>query len=85
MLTQSEIILKEANLDFSIVHALVAQSINNAIQSGPLNTQTGPAKRNDLEVLDTHIELLNSKPETQDLYRMVSQQILNHYQHNIDE
>ena len=84
MLTQSESILQDANLDFDLIHALIAQSINNAIQSGPQKSQTGPAKRNDFEVLDTHMKLLESKPEHQELYKLVSQQILNHYQNNID-
>lgn len=82
MLTLSENILNEANLDFNIVHALIAQSINNAIQLGPENAQTGPAKRCDFEVLDTHIEMLTEKPEMQNLYKIVSQQILDHYQTN---
>lgn len=85
MLTQAEILLKEANLDFSLLHPLIAQSINNAIQIGPQNAQTGPAKRNDMEVLDKHMKVLNAKPEIQDLYRIISQQILDHNQHNPDE
>lgn len=84
MLTQSETILKDANLDFSLIHALIAQSINNAIQSGPDHSQTGPAKRADYEVLDKHMQLLESKPEHQELYKLVSQQILDNYQTNLD-
>ncbi len=83
MLTQSESILKEVSLDFSMLHELIAQSINNAIQLGPQKSQTGPAKRNDLEVLDTHMELLSNKPDIQNLYKMISQQIL--HANNWDE
>jgi predicted short-subunit dehydrogenase-like oxidoreductase (DUF2520 family) len=82
MLTQSEKILEDANLDFSIVHALIAQSVNNAINTGPKNVQTGPAKRNDFEVLDTHMQILSNKPDVQNLYKIISQQILDHYQIN---
>jgi len=85
MLTQSETILKEANLDFSLLHALIAQSINNAIQVGPQIAQTGPAKRSDFEVLDTHLEMLNTRPELQILYKTISEQILDHYQADSDE
>ncbi len=80
MLAQSENILKDAKLDFDILHALIAQSVNNAIQIGPQKAQTGPAKRNDLEVLDKHMEMLNHKPKIQELYQSISQQILDHYQ-----
>lgn len=85
MLSQSENILRDSNLDLSIMHALIAQSVNNAIQLGPTKAQTGPAKRNDFIVLDTHMELLKNKPEIQDLYKLVTEQILNHYQNNLDE
>lgn len=84
MLIQSESILKNTNLDFKLVHALISQTINNAIQLGPQVAQTGPAKRKDIEVLDKHLEMLNNKPEIQKLYQLVSQQILDHYQNNID-
>ena len=85
MLTQSETILKEANLEFDIIHALIAQSVNNAIQLGPQNAQTGPAKRGDFEVLDAHLEMLNNKPELQKLYKTISQQILDHSQEDSNE
>ena len=85
MLTQSEKILKEANLDFSIMHTLIAQSINNAIQLGPQSAQTGPAKRGDFAVLDAHMELLANKQDLHTLYKTISQQILDHYQEDSDE
>lgn len=84
MLTQAETILKDAKLDLSILHSLIAQSVNNVIQSGPISAQTGPAKRNDFEVLDAHIELLHGKSDLQDLYKLITQQILDQYQHNWD-
>ena len=85
MLTQSEAILTEANLDFSLLHALIAQSINNVIQMGPQKSQTGPAKRSDFEVLDTQLEMLNNRPELQTLYKTISEQILDHYQTESNE
>ncbi len=85
MFTQSESILKDAGLDFSIIHALIAQSVNNVIQAGPENAQTGPAKRNDFEVLDAHMEMLINKPDLQNLYKIITQQIVDHYQTDIDE
>lgn len=85
MLIKCERILKEANLDFKIVHSLITQSITNALEMGPINAQTGPAKRNDFEVLDKHIELLEKKPEVQELYRMVSQQIIDQFQTSSDQ
>ena len=45
----------------------------------PLAAQTGPASRNDSEVVRSHIELLNDNPELQKLYTFVSDSITNHF------
>ncbi len=85
MLTQSEEILQTANLDLSIMKPLLEQSISKAIQLGSKNAQTGPAKRGDFEVLDTQLELLANQPEKQEVYKLISQQILDFYQAQRDE
>lgn len=85
MLTQSNEILKDAGLDLSILQPLMEQSIANAIHSKPENVQTGPAKRSDFEVLDMQMEMLSNNPARQELYKLISQQILDHYQNNFDD
>ncbi len=85
MLIQSEEIVQNANLDLSILKPLLEQSISKAIQFGSKNVQTGPAKRGDFEVLDTQMELLHQQPKKQEIYKLVSQQILDFYQTQSDE
>jgi len=85
MLTQSSVIMEEANLDFKLLQTLIAQTINNAFETGPENAQTGPAKRGDFEVLDTHMSMLATKPAFQELYQIISQQILDHHQNLTNE
>ncbi len=85
LLTQSHSILKKANLDLSILQPLLEQSISKAIEFGPSNVQTGPAKRQDFEVLDKHLELLSNNQNQQEIYKIISQQIVDHYQEDTDE
>ena len=85
MLSHSEEILQAANFDLTIMQPILEQSIAKAMQFGPKNAQTGPAKRGDFEVLDSQMELLESQPEKQEIYKLVSQQILDYYQTQLDE
>ncbi len=85
MLTQSQAILKKSDLDLSLLQPLLEQSIAKAIELEPQNAQTGPAKRGDFEVLDAQMKLLAHQPERQELYRLITQQIVNYYQPQSDE
>lgn len=85
MLVQSEEILQSAKLDLALLKPLLEQSISKAINLGPAHTQTGPAKRGDVEILDKHMSLLNHQPEKQEVYKLISQQVLDFYQTDSDE
>lgn len=78
MLTISKQILEENKLTLDILHPLIIETINKALEIGPERALTGPARRGDLEILDKHMNLLNA--ENQRLYRIVSQHILDLYQ-----
>ena len=77
MLSQSEQLLDEINLDFDLLKPLIIETINKAMELGPQNAQTGPARRADYQVIDEHLQLLDEKK--QELYQTISQQILEHY------
>lgn len=81
MLKQSQDIMDNAGLDFKLLQPLIAQTINNSLEIGPISSQTGPAKRSDMEVLDKHMDMLASKEDMQELYRLISQQIIDFYSH----
>ncbi len=85
ILMQSQEILQSAALDLSILQPLLETSISKAIQFGPKNSQTGPAKRGDFEVLDKQMSLLQEHPEKQEVYKLLTQQIINFYQSSTDE
>jgi predicted short-subunit dehydrogenase-like oxidoreductase (DUF2520 family) len=76
----SEGILDHQGLKLDLLQNLVEETIGKAFKLGAFQAQTGPAVRGDLEILDKHLNLLNQKPESAEIYRVISQAILNAHQ-----
>lgn len=72
-------ILENQGIDGSLIRPLMLETIERLESIHPKDMQTGPAKRNDKEVLKKHEELLNSNPKLQSLYRQISQLIMQKY------
>lgn len=79
MLTLSKDILEANDLDFEMVKPLIIETINKSLSIGPENAQTGPAKRGDMEILDRHMEFLQHDETLAEIYRLISQHIINKY------
>lgn len=79
MLTVSKEIAKKNKLDFDLLKPLIAETINKSLTLGPENSQTGPAKRGDLEILDKHLEFLSENEPVAELYKLISQHIIDEY------
>lgn len=79
MLTLSKNIADENSVDFEWLKPLIAETITKSLSIGPALAQTGPAKRGDLEILDRHLELLASDPDVAEIYKVISQHILDRY------
>jgi predicted short-subunit dehydrogenase-like oxidoreductase (DUF2520 family) len=69
-------ILNNQGFEFEMLRPLIAETVNKGLEIGPENAQTGPAARGDLEVLDKHMNFLQ-KSEYQELYKMITDKILN--------
>lgn len=80
MLTISKNILEENSLNFDLLKPLIQETITKSLSLGPENAQTGPASRGDLEVLDRHLDFLQDSPEWAEIYKKVSQHIIDTYQ-----
>lgn len=76
MFAIAEDILKEKDIDFDILLPLINETIEKIQKNSPKKAQTGPAKRNDVEVMNKHIELLKKDTNLQNIYKFVSQNIL---------
>lgn len=76
MLAIADKILKESKHDLSIVKPLVDETIHKAFSIGPKKSQTGPASRNDEEVMEKHWKELSGKPGFQEIYKNISESII---------
>jgi predicted short-subunit dehydrogenase-like oxidoreductase (DUF2520 family) len=79
MLTLSKDILTESKLDFNFLKPLILETIEKSLELGPEKTQTGPALRGDMETLDHHMELLQTDESVAEIYKIVSQHIIDRY------
>ncbi len=79
MLAMAKKILQANSLDFDLLKPLIQETITKSLNLGPEASQTGPAARGDLEVLDRHMEFLRDDERASELYRIVSQHIVDTY------
>lgn len=79
MLTLSKGILEQNNLTFDLLKPLISETINKSLAIGPEDAQTGPAKRGDLEILDRHMEFLTEDETLSEIYKLISQSIIDHH------
>jgi predicted short-subunit dehydrogenase-like oxidoreductase (DUF2520 family) len=73
-----EIAFKEG-FSFDVLKPLVAETFLKAIDNGPENSQTGPAVRDDQNIIDSHMELLSFSPRLMSIYREISKSITEYY------
>ena len=77
MCTLAESIMKENQLKFEIFKPLLRETFDKIIKYGPSISQTGPAVRNDVHIVNKHIELLANHPDIQEIYKCMSNSIIN--------
>ncbi|HZX73855.1 MAG TPA: DUF2520 domain-containing protein [Cyclobacteriaceae bacterium] len=79
MLTISKDLMENNGLSFDWLKPLVLETINKGLSTNPKQAQTGPAMRGDLEVLDKHLEFLKEDEAVAEIYRLVSQHIIDQH------
>lgn len=79
MLLIARQIMKENNLSFDWLKPLIAEMINKSMSIGPEQAQTGPARRGDFEILDRHMEFLQHDEQLSEIYKVISQHIIDRY------
>jgi predicted short-subunit dehydrogenase-like oxidoreductase (DUF2520 family) len=76
MLRISKELMDEKGLNFDWLKPLILETINKALAVGPEYSQTGPAVRGDLEILDQHMKYLKSDKVLAKIYEIISQDII---------
>ena len=71
--------LQNEGLDFEMLKPLIRETTAKALSIPPETAQTGPARRGDSKIINSHLELLAGNPELQKLYTFVSDSIRRKY------
>lgn len=74
-------IIIQTGLTFDILKPLIRETADKINYLTPYDSQTGPAKRFDRNVIDKHIQMLDNQPELKVLYEKLSQMIFNKHFH----
>jgi hypothetical protein len=76
MARESKSILKKSNIDSSILKPLFIETVNKIIDSKSIdNIQTGPAQREDMDVIYKHINGIGD-PNQKEIYKTLTNRII---------
>lgn len=76
-----EHLLSSHGLPFSAMLPLIDETAEKVHHLSPVSAQTGPAQRDDHNIMESHLSMLKDEPETAELYRLISESI-HKYQKN---
>jgi predicted short-subunit dehydrogenase-like oxidoreductase (DUF2520 family) len=79
MMALAEEWLIAQGLTFDMLESLVRETARKALAAGPAHAQTGPALRNNIELLELHQGMLKDFPDLQKMYTFVSDSIRRKY------
>lgn len=79
MLLLAQEVMKDNSLSFDWLKPLIAEMITKSLAIGPENAQTGPARRGDFKTLDQHVAFLADNESLNELYKIISQDIVDRY------
>lgn len=72
----AQTLLAEHQLSFNLLKPLIIETAQKAMESSPVDVQTGPAIRRDEKTMSEHLVFLNQHPQLQQLYEVLSQSII---------
>lgn len=77
MVYQAKNYLDQHSLDWELLRPLLAETMDKIKTMDPFDAQTGPARRNDIHTIETHLAMLNEKQQA--LYKAISKSITDTY------
>jgi predicted short-subunit dehydrogenase-like oxidoreductase (DUF2520 family) len=75
-------ILDKHNIDWHVLQPLIDETANKLYSISPSEAQTGPAMRNDWNVIERHLSLIEN-PEIREIYEILSNNIYKN--HNLEK
>ncbi|MFN4145590.1 MAG: Rossmann-like and DUF2520 domain-containing protein [Runella sp.] len=77
LLAISKQLLEREQLEFELLKPLISETIRKALQApDPALVQTGPARRGDYRTIEAHLDYLQTSPDWQRLYEMLTEGII---------
>jgi predicted short-subunit dehydrogenase-like oxidoreductase (DUF2520 family) len=71
-----EELLREKGIGFDILKPLILETAAKIVGHSPESVQTGPAIRNDKDIIIKHLILLKNQPDLQTIYQQISDRII---------
>ena len=68
-------LLTENNLSFDLIKPIIRETAEKAQNHIPITVQTGPAIRQDSKTMKKHLQFISNKPNLQQIYQLLSQEI----------
>ena len=65
------------HIDFNILKPLILETAHRVETASPMEVQTGPAIRKDIQTLDKHLKLFNKYPKLKTTYLRMTDSIMN--------
>ncbi|WP_374951714.1 Rossmann-like and DUF2520 domain-containing protein [Mucilaginibacter sp.] len=75
----SQQLLAGSELSFDMLRPLIAETADKVKAHSPVDVQTGPAVRNDVQTMARHLQMLEDEPRLQAIYEMLSQDIIKNH------
>ncbi len=72
----AEEILGKKDISFDIMYPLIQETLRKAMQQKPSLVQTGPAIREDEDIMQKHLKQLSTLPDYEKIYNFISQSII---------
>ena len=69
-------ITRKNDIDFDILKPVILETAKKIQKNTPKSMQTGPAKRKDEVVIKKHLEMLSNLPEYQEIYQLITKNII---------
>ena len=74
--------LDKNGIDKQLILPLLEETLEKIKLIGPKEAQTGPARRNNVEILNKHLKMIEKEQELKNLYNAISDSIIAYYSTN---
>ena len=71
--------MKKNKIDKELLTPLMEETVHKLQKTSAFSAQTGPARRNNKEVIQMHLELLKNEPQLKKLYSIITDSIIAYY------